>query len=81
MGIINFEFKEVSVRESMTYGQTVFPDKQWPQVSVQFQTYESLIEMSNWCDLQFGYQNWYRVGSRWLFNDQDSKMLFELTWT
>ena len=80
MGIINSEFKPVSVRESLTDSFYIFPRlSQLPQV--QFQSYDHLIEISYWCDMQFGHENWYRVGSKWFFSDQDQLIFFKLTWT
>jgi len=85
MGIVNTEFKRLTVREVMIWGTVVFPNAttydNWPQVDCSFNSLSQLEEIVSWCDLQFGHDNWFRIGKDWLFTDTNAATLFKLTWT
>ena len=83
MGIINKTFEKPGVFEVITFGKKVFPNATpidgWP--SIYFHCpHENVLEISKWCNDQFGNKHWYKAGFLWMFTEPKSVLLFRLTW-
>lgn len=80
MGIINSEFKPVGIRDviALHLSKEGYELPNCPHVY--FESMNHIIEISIWCDLQFGHENWYRSSWVWRFTTQEQLTLFKLTW-
>lgn len=74
--------KGPTVRDIGIWGYETFPNarRDWVRISYPLDSGHKIAKIMDWCQEQFGYDNFYRSRDAFYFDNEDDATLFKMRW-